>query len=73
MTDPERPHGTDEHWARTTEIFTAALDVPAAERRAWLVALPGIDEAVRREVASLLDADEKAERFLAPGAIQLPE
>jgi hypothetical protein len=59
-------------WEKAADIFAAALEKPAAERRQWLAELVGIDEALRTEVASLLEASEKAGDFLNPGEIRFP-
>ena len=62
--DPAPPAHDSARWERITEIFSAALEVPSRERMAWLAALAGIDEDLRREVASLLEANETAGGFL---------
>ena len=50
---------------RAEQIFAAALEIPdPAERRAYLVSVCAGDEPMRREVESLLAADEKAGAFL---------
>ena len=51
----------DARWARVKALFQAAVERPAAERAAFLVAATAGDEALRREVESLLASD--AEEF----------
>ena len=53
-------------WEKATDLFAAALERPATERRSWLAGLAGIDEALRSEVDSLLSASERAGNFLDP-------
>lgn len=65
--DAESPKGRlAVSWERAAELFAAALEMPASERKEWLAALTGIDEALRQEVASLLEADQNAQNFLIP-------
>jgi eukaryotic-like serine/threonine-protein kinase len=47
----------DERWQRIKALFQAAVERPAAERTAFLSAAAGDDEALRREVESLLASD----------------
>jgi len=51
-------------WTRVTALFTAALERPASERDAFLAEACGGDEALRREVISLLAAHARAGDFL---------
>ena len=46
-------------WQRIEALFDAALDIPAAQRPAWLRDC-GAPEAIRNEVERLLDAAEAA-------------
>ncbi len=48
---------TDERWPRVKALFQAASDRPPGERDAFLAASTGDDEALRREVESLLTWD----------------
>jgi eukaryotic-like serine/threonine-protein kinase len=57
MTTPER-------WERIQAVFQAALEQPAEGRLAFLSDACGGDEAVRREVQSLLAALDAAGGFL---------
>jgi eukaryotic-like serine/threonine-protein kinase len=52
-------------WRRLEELCHAALERPAHERDAFLAEACGADEELRREAASLLDRDARAEEFLA--------
>jgi hypothetical protein len=47
-------------WASIAELFHRALDTPPEQRGAFLEASCGDDEALRREVRSLLEAHERA-------------
>lgn len=56
-----------ERWKLVQELFEAAIGLPPQERRAWLREKCAKDEALRREVESLLTHDESAdESFLRP-------
>src|SRR6266850_1180566 len=48
---------TNERWQRVKALFQAAVERPAAERDAFLAAATGDDDALRREVESLLASD----------------
>ena len=48
---------TDERWPRVKAVFQAAAARPRGERHAFLAAATGDDEALRREVESLLTWD----------------
>ena len=50
---------TDERWQRVKVVFQAALERPVEERDAFLAAATGDDDALRRDVESLLTADSK--------------
>lgn len=64
MTTPER-------WRQVTELFHAALARDESQRAAFLRDACGDDEALRHEVASLLDQKEDAEGFLEAPAIEV--
>jgi Tol biopolymer transport system component len=55
---------TDEQWARVKALFQAAVERPAAERKAFLVAATAGDGALLREVESLLASDAADINFL---------
>ena len=54
---------TDERWQRVKALFQSAVERPAEERDAFLAAAAGDDEALRREVDSLLRADTSDASF----------
>ena len=49
---------------RVAELFELAIDLPRAERAAWLAAQCGDDTAVRAELERLLRADDQAGGFM---------
>ncbi len=51
---------TPARWARAGELFHAALDVPAEQRREWVDSACAGDPAMREEVLSLLGSDAMA-------------
>jgi non-specific serine/threonine protein kinase/serine/threonine-protein kinase len=53
----------NETWARVTELFEAARQLPRADRDAWVRAQE-VDEVVRREVLTLLGTYDDAPDFL---------
>ena len=55
---------TDERWPRVKALFQAAVERPTEERDAFLAALTGDDDALRREVESLLTSDASDVSFL---------
>ena len=55
---------TDERWPRVKALFQAAVERPAEERDAFLAAATGDDDALRREVESLLASDASDVSFL---------
>jgi serine/threonine protein kinase/Tol biopolymer transport system component len=56
-------------WERVKDLFQAALDRPPAERSAFLRAACGKDEDLQTEVASLLDAHQRAGSFAERPAV----
>ncbi len=60
---------TPERWEQVGQLYQAALELGPGERSAFLRQACGEDETLRREVESLLAADEEAADFLAAGAI----
>ena len=48
---------TDDRWHRVRALFEAAVERPPAERPAYVAAAAGDDDALRREVESLLVSD----------------
>lgn len=67
--DREAPKGQAISWEKVADLFAAALEIPAAERKQWLSNLAGVEEVVRQEVASLLEANESSRDFLIPEQI----
>ena len=55
---------TDERWPRVKALFQATVERPTEERDAFLAALTGDDDALRREVESLLASDASDVGFL---------
>jgi serine/threonine protein kinase len=60
-----------DHWTAVKRIHQSALDVDPAERRAFLDKSCGGDEALRREVESLLAYATEAETFLERPALHI--
>jgi len=60
-----KPH----NWPKVEELYHAALERPVAEREAFLAAACGGDEALRREVQSLLAHEPEAERLMEEPAL----
>ncbi len=58
-----------ERWRRVQEIFAATAELPPVERDSFLNDQTGDDEALRREVESLLAADSESEEFLEQPAL----
>jgi len=52
------------NWPRVEELYHAALEKPPAEREAFLADVCGPDEALRREVRSLLGYEREADRLM---------
>ena len=61
-----------EHWARIKEIFEAAAELNGPAREKVIVEACGSDHDLRREVQSLLEADETANDFIERPAATLP-
>ena len=55
---------TDERWPRVKALFQAAVERPTEERGAFLSAATGDEDALRREVESLLVSDASNVSFL---------
>ncbi len=67
MTD-EQPHMTPERWQRIDALFHAALQRPADERAAFLSDACADDDALRREVESLLSESDASAFLETPAA-----
>ena len=59
-----------ELWKQVDEMLDAALELPPAEREAYVAAVCEGHDEVRREVLSLLSAQEQAGTFLAGSAMR---
>ena len=60
-----------ERWQQVEQLYHAALQRDASERAAFLVEACKGDEALRREVESLLEYEEKAENFIESPALDV--
>lgn len=60
--DPER-------WRRIQEVFQTVLDMPPAERRAWLDTTAARDATLAADVEGLLAAHDHADSWLEEGAL----
>ena len=72
MTAPFAPDAAAERWRLTEELFNAVVELSPEERAAYLRAATGDDEAMRREVESLLAADAAPPPLLARSLGSLP-
>ena len=61
---------TPERWEQVGKLYQAALALPSAERKSFLDNACVDDTAMRREVESLLAAEDGAGSFLAAGAMK---
>jgi eukaryotic-like serine/threonine-protein kinase len=59
------------HWTRVKAVFFAAIDLPPAERDAWLAEAGAADPLLRAEVESLLASDAGAGSFCETPAASL--
>src|SRR5215510_8515368 len=67
-----RPEQTQrERWERVESLYHAALERAQHERTAFLAGACAGDEALLREVESLLRYDQRAERFIEAPAIEV--
>lgn len=62
---------TPERWQRVDEIFQAAIELRAEERPAFVERTCADDEELRREVESLITADEQGLSFVDEPAFQV--
>ena len=63
----------NDDWPRLKQVFAGALALRADERPAYLAAACGGNEALRREVESLLSSHERAKGFLEAPAVVRPD
>ena len=68
---PARPPMDNDRWNHVDKLLQSALDIPAAERDAYLRSACGGDEQLEDEVRSLLAAHDRAGSFLGAPAIDL--
>ncbi len=61
-----------ERWARVKELFEAAADLTPNERAALLNNECDGDDALRREVESLLDSDARTDDFIEQPVLDIP-
>src|SRR5436190_21873171 len=61
---------TPERWEQVGKLYQGALALPPDERDTFLDDACGDDTAMRREVESLLAAEDEAGSFLAAGAMK---
>ena len=61
---PPLVDSTRDRWNRIKALFSDAISQPPAERAAFLAEACGADEALRREVESLLEGHDQAGDFL---------
>ncbi len=71
-TAANNPENTPPSANREEAIFDGALQLPPAQRAAYVDAACGADAELRRRVQVLLDAHEKAGGFLEPAAAPAP-
>jgi serine/threonine protein kinase len=55
---------TPEHWSRIEALFEAAVDMPAAERRAFLASACGADAGLSHEIEAMLAGERTSGPFL---------
>src|SRR5262245_24006901 len=60
-----------ERWQRIEQLYHAALERNANERATFLAAACAGDEALRREIESLLSCDARAEYFIESPALEI--
>jgi serine/threonine-protein kinase len=62
----------DERWARVKGLFEATMDLSPDARAALLKKECDGDEALRREVESLLESDDQADGFIEEPMLEMP-
>jgi serine/threonine-protein kinase len=62
-----------QRWQRVSELFDAALELPAGERNAFVTGLHGNDLELADELRRLLAADAGASTFLEPPTAKIAE
>jgi serine/threonine-protein kinase len=61
---------TPERWKRAKELFNSALELEANERRVFLDRECAGDNELRKEVESLLEADDETDSFMESPAVE---
>ena len=64
---------TPERWQQIEQLYHAALESDANERAAFLAEACAGDNALRREVESLLLCDARAENFIEEPALEVEQ
>src|SRR5258708_1026169 len=59
-----------ERWQQFKQIFQAVLDLPLADRAAYVQEACGQDEELRRDIVSLLESEERSADFLGEAAVE---
>src|SRR5262245_23137129 len=67
----EQQELTSERWRQTKQIFQAAIELPCAEREAYLADACADDPSLRAEIESLIAAHERSGSFLDTPAVDL--
>ena len=57
-----------DRWQRLEDLFHTALEMPVAEREAFLISACGGDQQLRADAERLLHADEQASAFVDSAA-----
>lgn len=60
---------TLERWQRIEQLYHLVLEQPPDERASWLIEACAGDEQLRREIETLLAANDQAESFLTGHAL----
>jgi serine/threonine protein kinase/sugar lactone lactonase YvrE len=60
-----------ERWQQIDELFDQVLEIPEAERAAFLSEKCGADNELKREILTLLEAQEKSDKFMENSAMNI--
>ncbi len=63
----------DPRWPRFKELFSEAIDLPAASREAWIEHACAGDAALRRDLEALVSAHDRAGTFLHVPVLAIPQ
>jgi len=61
-----------ERWSRVKEVFEAAVDLGPLDRASFLTKECAGDDALRREIESLLESDQQSDGFIEEPAFAIP-